>query len=49
MILKGMTHTRENDASVIFQCLTLLSVSQATSKVIIKNVYLICGVHGTNT
>ena len=40
MILKGITHTRANDAGVIFQRLTLLLVSQATSKVIIKIIFL---------
>ena len=40
MILKGITHTRAIDASVIFQRFTLLLVSQATSKVIIKKCLL---------
>ena len=33
-VLKGINHTRANDASVIFQRITLLLVSQATSKII---------------
>ena len=40
MIFKGITHTRANDAGVIFQRLTLLLVKQATSKVIIKILFL---------
>ena len=31
--LKGINHKKANDASVIFQRITLLLVSQATSKV----------------
>ena len=34
--LKGINHTRAKDASVIFQRITLLLVSQATSKVLIR-------------
>ena len=34
--LKEINHTRAKDASVIFQRITLLLVSQATSKVIIR-------------
>ena len=33
-VLKGINHTRANDASVIFQRITLLLVSQATSKIL---------------
>ena len=33
-VLKGINQTRANDASVIFQRITLLLVSQTTSKVI---------------
>ena len=45
-IFKGITHTRAIDASVIFQGFTLLLISQATSKVIIKSVYLMRGILG---
>ena len=34
--LKGINHKKANDASVIFQCITLLLVSQATSVVFDK-------------
>ena len=33
-VLKGISHTRANDATVIFLRITLLLVSQATSKII---------------
>ena len=33
--LKEINHIMGNDASVVFQCITLLLVSEATSKVII--------------
>ena len=45
--LKGINHTKANDASVIFQRMTLLLVSQATLKG--RNVYLTCEVRGRNT
>ena len=39
-VLKGINHTRANDASVIFQRITLLLVSQATSKIITIKCFL---------
>ena len=47
--LKGINHTKANDASVIFQRNTLPLVSQATSKVRKCLLNLEVHVHGTNT